>query len=203
MHIYVFQWSFRVSLSWTIKRVWKFVYYRLHVLLCILHNAIHHFIRENVGFFNKDRFFTDLAASRGPGAYFCTDSQLLFYEFVCLYLFIIHFLSFSWSQYIRNYAQLVVVHYHKYYHLEYDQDFWIFVSVEFLQNFWFISCFFFHRIFSIDMFFFNFFNFLFYLSHNSFIFCLIVVILTLQSILIIYIIFIYDSISKKRLFTFI
>ena len=94
-YLLVFQWSLRVSLSWTIKRVWKFVYYRLHVLLCILHNVVHHFIRENVGFFNKDRFFIDLAASPGPGAYFCTDSQLLFYNlfvFICLpftfYLFL-------------------------------------------------------------------------------------------------------------------
>ena len=83
---------------------------------------------------NKDGFFTDLPARWGPGL-FCTCSQLLFYGFVRLYLFSIPFLPFSWSQYIQNYAQLVVMHYHNYYHLQYHQEFWTFVSADLLQNF--------------------------------------------------------------------
>ena len=83
---------------------------------------------------NKDGFFTDLPARWGPGL-FCTCSQLLFYGFVRLYLFSIPFLPFSWSQYIQNYAQLVVMHYHNYYHLQYHQEFSTFVSADLLQNF--------------------------------------------------------------------
>ena len=68
---------------------------------------------------DKDGFFTDFEDQ----AYFCTHSQSLYYGLIRLYLFSIPILPFSWSQFIQNYAQLVVVHNHNYYHLEHHQEF--------------------------------------------------------------------------------
>ena len=151
---------------------------------------------------DEDGFFTDLAARRGPDLFLYIFSAPI-YGFVRLYLFSIPFLSFSWSQHIQNYSQLMVVRYHNYYHLEHQQEFFTSVSVELLQNFRIHLMFFLSPYFHIDVFFLNLFNFLCYLGHISFIFCLIVVTSTLQFIVFIYIIFIYESISKKRFFTFI
>ena len=57
---------------------------------------------------DEDGFFTDLAAHRGPGLFLYTFSAPILW--ICLsYLFSTPFLPFSWSWYIQNYAQLVVV----------------------------------------------------------------------------------------------
>ena len=42
------------------------------------------------------------------------------FVFIC---FTFHFYLFFWSQYIQNYDQLVVVHYHNYYSLKHHREF--------------------------------------------------------------------------------
>ena len=71
---------------------------------------------------DEDGFFTDLAARRGPGLFLYTFSAPLLW--ICLSLFVFHSIfTFFLESVYQNYAQLVLVHNHNYYHLEHHQDF--------------------------------------------------------------------------------
>ena len=78
---------------WSINRVWKFVYYGMHVLVCILHNVVHHFIREK-SLIQEDGFFIYLAAPEGQGffVHIFSSSFMDLFVFICFpfhfYLFI-------------------------------------------------------------------------------------------------------------------
>ena len=56
--------------------IWKFVYYRLHVLVCIFHDVFHQFICEKK-LNNADGTFSDLAARQGSGLFLNIFTGLL------------------------------------------------------------------------------------------------------------------------------
>ena len=189
---------------WSINRVWKFVYYGMHVLVCILHNVVHHFIREK-SLIQEDGFFIYLAAPEGQGffVHIFSSSFMDLFVFIC---FPIHFYLFLGVSIFKTMLSLwwcvtiIVIIWNI------IRSFDLLFLLNCCRVFRFIWCFHFENIFHINIYFFNLFfffhlllsfNFLFDLGHISFIFCHIVITHTLQFKAIIYIIFIMSWFPRK------
>ena len=149
---------------WAITRVWKIVYYRFHVLVCILHNVVYHFIREKK--FEQWRWvfhrLSSTSRTRLTFVHILSSSFMDLFVFICFPFHFYHFigdsvfkitLSLWWCIIIIVIIQNIIKSF---------EPFFRWTDALFLDSF---DLFFFHNVFHIELFFFISFNFLFYLGY--------------------------------------